>query len=129
VIRLILTAGLAAALTLIALSGCQPVPTSSDPDRAREILRYALNAWKNGEHPNSLKQARPPVTAADRQWEQGMKLLDYEITRDGQLSGFDVQFSVRLSLQDVAGKPFTERAIYNVSTTPAQVVVRTEPGS
>jgi len=70
----------------------------------------------------------PAVTVADRQWHKGIKLLDYEIDGDGKPDGFDVQFKVKLTVQDAAGKKSQEKAVYNVSTSPRLVVVRSEAG-
>ena len=42
------------------------------------------------------------------------------------MDGFDWQLKVKLSLKDAKGKSFDEKAIYNISTTPALVVVRNE---
>ena len=110
--------------------GCGPSrPDPSDPALGRETLTGVLDAWKSGETPDGYKQAAPTVTVAERQWKLGLKLLDYEIDGDGKADGFDVQFKVKLTVQDAAGKTTKERAVYNVSTTPKLVVVRYEAGS
>jgi hypothetical protein len=110
--------------------GCGPSrPDPSDPALGRETLTGVLDAWKNGETVDGYKQAAPAVTVAERQWKLGLKLLDYAIDGDGKADGFDVQFKVKLTVQDAAGKKTQERAVYNVSTTPKLVVVRYEAGS
>lgn len=110
--------------------GCGPSrPDPSDPALGRDTLRGALDAWKGGATPDGYKQTAPAVTVAERQWKQGFKLLDYEIDGDAKPDGFDVQFRVKLTVQDAAGKKTQERAVYNVSTTPKLVVVRYEAGS
>jgi hypothetical protein len=112
----------------LGLAGCNPPrPDPSDATVGRETLKNALDAWKKGDTLDAYRQAAPSVTVAERQWQKGTKLLDYEIDGDGQPDGFDVQFKVKLSVQD-AGKKSSEKAIYNVSTTPRLVVVRGEGG-
>ena len=56
----------------------------------------------------------------------GRQLVGYEVQGDGHMDGFDWQLKVKLSLKDAKGKSFDEKAIYNISTTPALVVVRNE---
>ena len=112
-------------LTVLCQSGCQQSPQAAAPDQAREELRQALDAWKQGERPEAF-QERTGTTPVERRWTQGVRLLAYDIQGDGRLDGFDWQSQVRLSLQAPLGKKMLERAIYNVSTSPARVVVRNE---
>jgi len=111
--------------------GCsESTPSPSDPALGKQTLQNALEAWKKGESVDSYKQSTPNVTVADRQWKDGAKLLDYEFDGDSVPDGFDVQFKVKLTVQDASGKPSKKKAVYNVSTTPAFVIVRAaEPGS
>lgn len=110
--------------------GCGPSrPDPSDPAVGRDTLKGVLDAWKGGDTPDGYKQKAPTITVAERQWKLGLKLLDYEIDGDGKADGFDVQFKVKLTVQDAAGKKTQERAVYNVSTTPKLVVLRYEAGS
>ena len=112
---------LAAALS----AGCQAEIAPTNAERARETLVSTLDAWKSGETAEAYT-ARSSVTAIDSKWQAGTKLVGYEVLGDGQMDGFDWQLKVRLSLKDSKGKSFDEKAIYNVSTTPALVVVRNE---
>ena len=110
---------------LAALAGCGPTAKQADPDAARAALRQALDAWKKGDAPESLKSVSPPVTVSDRQWQQGAKLLDYEVSDKTEANGFDQRFTAKLTLDDPAGKK-TQKAAYDVSTHPKLVVVRAE---
>lgn len=113
------------ALALLCQSGCQPAAEPAAPELARDAVRQALNAWKQGERPEAF-QERTEITAVERRWAQGVRLLAYEIKGEGRMHGFDWQVLVDLSLQDKLGKKMHERASYNVSTSPARVVVRSE---
>lgn len=112
-------------LTLLCQSGCQPAAEPAVPEQARDTLRQALDAWKQGERPEAF-QERTAITVVERRWTQGVRLLAYDIQGDGRMHGFDWQSQVHLSLQDSLGKKTHERAVYNVSTSPARVVVRNE---
>jgi hypothetical protein len=112
-------------LTLLCQSGCQPAAEPAAPEQALDSLRQSLDAWKQGERPEAF-QERTEITAVERRWTQGVRLLAYEIKGEGRMHGFDWQVLVQLSLQNKLGKKMHERAIYNVSTSPARVVVRSE---
>lgn len=119
-----------ALLAAAGLAGCgKEPPRPSDPAQARDLLRQALDAWKAGDTHDAYRQACPNVTVVDRQWQQGAKLLGYEIDGAGKPDGFDVQFAVALTTADAAGKPAKQKVTYNVSTSPALVIVRSDPGS
>ena len=113
------------ALTVLCQSGCQTAAQPAAPEQARDVLRQALEAWKQGERPDAF-QERTEITAVERRWTQGVRLLAYDFQGEGRMHGFDWQGQVRLSLQDPLGKKTHERAIYNISTSPARVVVRNE---
>src|SRR5207245_2765161 len=85
-------------LAVVAQPGCKPAAQSADPDRARALLRDALDAWQNGETLESFRE-RSSITVAEPKWRDGYRLLEYEVASDGKMSGFDWQCKVRLSLQ------------------------------
>ena len=118
-------ASVPALLSVALMAGCQAEIPPTSPDRARETLREALDAWKGGET-NEAYRARTSVQAFDSRWEEGSKLVAYEVQGDGHSDGFDWQCKVKLSLKDTKGKTFDEKAVYNISTSPALVVVRNE---
>jgi hypothetical protein len=122
--RMILGAG-----ALAALVGCGRTAPPADPRAAQETLVRALDGWKKGDPLEAFQKAPPAVTVVDPQWRQGVRLLDYELDGPAEPHGFDAQFTVKLWLQDRAGKKFKEKAAYTVSTSPARVIVRSEgPG-
>lgn len=112
-------------LAAVGLLGCNSSPPCpSDPAVSRETLKSALEAWKKGTTCDAYKQSAPSVTVVDKQWRDGAKLLDYELLDEGVADGFDVQFKAKLEVKDASGKQSKHKAIYNVSTTPARVIVR-----
>src|SRR5262249_11368711 len=116
--------GLAAA----GLLGCKPAPKQADPQSARETLNRALQAWQKGQSLEAFQKTSPVVKAAESQWQQGVRLVEFELKGEGKPSGFDHQFTVQMSTQDRAGKKSQETAIYHVSTSPALVIIRSQEG-
>jgi hypothetical protein len=112
-------------LFVIGVVGCgaPSPPNPSDPVAGKETLTKALDAWKRGETHEAYKQSAPSVTVVDKQWKDGYKLLSYEID-DSVPDGFDVQFKAKLEVKDPSGKQSKSKAVYNVSTSPAFVIVR-----
>jgi hypothetical protein len=112
---------------LAAALGCDSsLPTSADPQRARETLRVALDAWKNGEGFEALQKRTPPIYVRDLDWSDGWNLKDYRFTLDDQPHGQQQRCCIRLSLKSPQGKSAGKEVQYLVDTSPALVVVRAE---
>jgi hypothetical protein len=112
-------------LGVIVQPGCRPSAQQSDPDRARATLRQALDAWQKGETPDAFRE-RTSVTAVEPKWQAGVRLVGHEMLGEGEMSGFDWQCKVRLSLENAGGKKSQEKATYSISTSPTLVIVRSE---
>jgi hypothetical protein len=112
------------ALALLAQLGCEGKRQPTDAAHARSTLQRALDAWQSGEQFDAFGQSSPPVSINEPLWEKGTRLTKYDLQSTEKSSGFDKQFSVKLSLEDGSGKKFQEDAVYNVSTTPNLVIVR-----
>ncbi len=110
---------------MMAALGCEPPrPSPSDPAVALKTLTESLDAWKRGDSHEAYKQSAPAVTVVDRHWQAGGRLKDFEIHGEPVLDGFDVQYKARLEVVDASGKSSKQKAVYNVSTRPALVIVR-----
>jgi hypothetical protein len=118
------TSGFLLACCLAVVAGCgKQLDDPVDPDRATEVLNTAFGAWKQGEQHGALAERQPPIYFKEPEWEAGKKLLGYELG-PVTLSGRQGRCSVKLSLQDSAGK-VTERTIgYQIDTTPNRVITR-----
>jgi hypothetical protein len=112
-------------ILLVVVLGCrgQP-PAPADPERAREVLRRALDAWQKGDMPETLKQRAPSVVVIDPEWGGGARLLAYRLESDGLL-GAELRCQVMLSVQK-NGKTIQKNAVYNVGTSRVLTVVREE---
>jgi hypothetical protein len=106
------------------LPGCgrslDPPADSAEADRA---LRTALESWKGGKSPGDLEKERPPILMNEDDWRAGKRLLDFKML-DGSLSGRQVRWRVRITLQDKGNKAVEREATYIIDTTPRIVIVR-----
>jgi hypothetical protein len=93
---------------------------------ARETLRLALDAWKNGEQPEALKDHRPSIYVADHDWGDGHQLVAYQVSAQDRPFGSHLRCQVQLSLRTHKGKVLNKKATYHVGTSRALTVVRTD---
>jgi hypothetical protein len=115
-----------ALLTSLAL-GCGPAtPRPADPDKAREALRTALDAWQNGERPEALKARQPALYVNDADWQAGLRLTGYELKGDGDYHGVQFRCSAVLSLEAGKGQRSDKAVKYLIDTQPRVVIVRDE---
>jgi hypothetical protein len=111
----------------LGVAGCggRP-PPPADPVQARATLQLALDAWKKGDQPETLKDRQPPVIAVDHDWRNGERLLHYQVQQDEPF-GADLRCQVLLSVQSKNGTTWQKKAVYSVGTGPAMTVVREDP--
>jgi hypothetical protein len=118
------TSGRLATLLLLAVPlGCGGLEPT-DPDRARETLALALDAWRDGRSVEDVTNGNPPITVADPAWKAGYKLSSYHVAETTKAAGFDLKIPVELSLQDPKGKAVQEKVKYTVSVQPSRTVIR-----
>jgi hypothetical protein len=123
--RMLQAISLLSILALALAPGCKPAAQLTSPNRARVTLKLALDAWQQGETWEAFR-GHSAITIVERKWRDGYRLLAYEVVGDGEMSGFDWQCRVRLSLQSAGGKTSQEKAVYSISTAPVLVIVRCE---
>ncbi|MFN7292742.1 MAG: hypothetical protein ACK5YR_20440 [Pirellula sp.] len=113
-------------IVLLSILGCTGAPSvsNSDPTKAKEIAITILDAWKQGETMESLKQKTPPMFAVIDLWKDGSKLNSYEIIGEGEMVGPNIRFQVRFNCQDKAGKKVDKTIKYLVTTTPAITFIK-----
>ena len=111
-----------AALGLLigASSGCgTPAPAAtSNPDRARTILRDVLESWKRGEPSNAPAKLSPPVIVADEDWLAGATLSDYHIEPNDHMIGTALRCPVSITVPNAKGKTKARTVFYLVTTEP-----------
>jgi hypothetical protein len=110
----------------VAVAGCggpyQSAPVNAD--KARETLAVAMEAWKEGETVESLKEDSPEIVVQDFDWSDGMKLLDYEVLDDGKPESANLVARVKLTLEDKTGAKSEKTVTYLVGTAPVLTVFR-----
>ena len=90
-----------------------------DAPKAKRALVAALDAWKRGDKPDSLK----PVVVQDMDWMGGAKLVSYELG-DGKDDNLNLRCPVKLKLVDADGKEVEKTVTYMVGTSPVTTVFR-----
>lgn len=109
-------------LTLAAAGCSKGLPPKMDLPQARVALTTALDAWKEGQAPESLRARQPPIDFRDVAWEQGNRLLRYEVAKE-ETAGLSARFTVQLSLVDAGGATRSEAVIYNADAG-SMIVIR-----
>ena len=114
--------GLALALALS--GGCgQEVPPAVDVGEAGRQLDAALKAWQDEKPHESLAAASPPVVFTEPLWENGTKLITYEIG-PVELHGRQGRCTAKLTLRGKDGKQYERKIGYQIDTVPRVVIVR-----
>jgi hypothetical protein len=99
--------GLFIAVASIGGCGDKPVAAPVNPEKAREVLRSTLDAWKAGRTIESLAKDDPPIIAQDFDWMAGVKLDHYEVLGDGTPQDANLRISAKLSLKGKGQKTVT----------------------
>lgn len=102
--------------------GCGPkLPPVADPERAKQALQTALEAWKNGDTIESLTKQTPAIYFNEEVWQRGQSLLQYE-RQENRASGRGWQFDVKMTFRNAPNSPRVFH--YLVDTDPAIVIVQ-----
>src|SRR4051794_24866932 len=92
-----------AALLFLMAAGCgSSLPPETNQEAAKEALVAALDAWKGGKTPESLRERKPAVDFLDLGWQSGAGLSDYKVMGQ-ERHGAGVRFKVALSLKPKSG--------------------------
>jgi hypothetical protein len=83
-----------------------------------------LESWKNGQSPESLQKASPPIIVQDLDWTSGAKLMEFEILEGGEPVDANLYAQVKLKLRDSAGSDTNRTVTYVVGTSPKLTVFR-----
>jgi hypothetical protein len=120
-----LSAIVAVAALFIAVGGCGgPRARPVEPDKARQALHAALEAWQAGRSIDELRQVQPGITVQDFDWIGGIELVEFEIQSNQQQDELNLRCPVRLRLRDRQGNVAEKHVIYAVATAPVITVFR-----
>ena len=118
----------AAALALALAGGCgSDVPPPVDLKDAEGRLAGALDAWKEGKPRESLAAGNPPVVFSEPLWEDGTKLLAYDLGQV-ELHGRQGRCTAKLTLRGKDGRQYERKIGYQIDTVPRVVIVRENLG-
>lgn len=92
--------------------------------KARETLHAALESWKKGEPATTLQNGSPPIYIIIPDWQNGAKLVDFEVIGDGEEKDAHLFCKVKLTLRGQDGKDIKQDATFIVSTAPNLTVSR-----
>lgn len=106
------------------LVGCGNHYTPVDAGTAQAALSSTLEAWKEGKQPADLLEGSPSIEVQDIEWNNGAKLLEYEIVSDDGASGQGLIAWVKMKLTSSNGKTTETTAKYVVNTSPDVRVLR-----
>ena len=113
---------------LVVGAGCTPTtPSAIQVADGVSVVESALNAWRNSEQVQSLREARDSIFVADPRWESGWKLEDFKIV-DQAVDGYQARCKVALTLVDLKGKTTKETAEYLATASPKKTLTRTSEG-
>jgi hypothetical protein len=105
--------------TFITAAGCGGSgPPGLDEALARSSLSITLDAWKEGQRPESLKEESPEIIAGDPNWASGARLVGYQVLEQVKNDGSNLHIPVELELEDGAGKRSKQSVVYVVGTEP-----------
>lgn len=98
--------------------GCSSGDTPSyplDEELARGSVQKAMQAWVDGKTP---KELQPDIVVGDPAWEQGKKLVSFEIVADEETTdGSNLHIRVKRKLDTLESK-----VTYIVGTTPVVTI-------
>ncbi len=110
-------------------AGCNSSGLSAaEYDRAQRSLEQALEAWKRGEAAKKWAAETAPVRCVDLEWNQGYRLLDFQIVGLTADSNGYPEARVRLSVQKAKGPAEERDALYGINLKKGnQVVISRDP--
>jgi hypothetical protein len=111
-----------ACLSLAMAAGCAgknyTPPPAADADLARASLEKALDCWRLRITPQELQSAEPPMTFADYDWQDGRRLVEFQLLPGEQPLGTSIYWPVRLKVVGADGREQVADVTYIVCTSP-----------
>ena len=112
-------------LAFALVAGCgTSLPPETDPAAGRDVLKTVLDTWAKGGNPPDLKSGASPIVAYDPDWEEGYKLVKYEIAPTDRRAGVDLLVSVKLTVAKGTEKPREKTVNFTVAIGSQTVVIR-----
>lgn len=99
------------------------LPERATPEKARQGLEIALEAWKKQESIEALAKGSPVVYFNDPKVQKGLQLSDYAIQDGHDFFGQSVRLSATLTFAGKDGETKERNVSYLVDTSPVIVIV------
>jgi hypothetical protein len=112
-----------ACLALVVVGCSKELPPPVDTNDAGRQLEAVLNAWKDGKPHDSLAAGDPPVIFTEPLWQDGTKLVAFQIG-EVTLHGRQGRCTAKLTLLGKDGKQYERSIGYQIDTVPRVVIVR-----
>jgi hypothetical protein len=96
---------------------------TADQTSSINHLKNALNSWKKGQMPAALRRGSSALIVRDRDWEAGLRLLDYQVGECTEEGGC-LRCPVRLRLRGLQDRPVYRLVTYRVVTGPEPLISR-----
>jgi hypothetical protein len=111
------------AASLVGCFGPRDIVVSGSEEDAIEVLTTALDAWKAGQKPDSLRSEDPPMYVQDNDWMDGRKLKAFEPREIPREHGGEWKVLAVLTLEG-GGLPEEQKLVaYSVTTESHAVVI------
>lgn len=102
--------------------GCRPSQAVLDRPLAQATLQRTLSAWREGQTPQVLGQADPPIIVGEPLWEAGQRLQSFQVLPEATDDGRNLHAQVDLELATPDGQITKRRQTYVVGTSPKLTV-------
>jgi hypothetical protein len=99
------------------------VQVTADHTSSVNHLKNALNSWKKGQMPAGLRRGSSALTFRDRDWDAGLRLLDYQVGECTEEGGC-LRCRVRLRLRGLQDRTVYRWVTYRVETGPEPLISR-----
>ncbi|HWB12799.1 MAG TPA: hypothetical protein VG826_26470 [Pirellulales bacterium] len=115
---------LGAAVVCLLVAGCGRSNAPTDVPSAKAALTTALEGWKAGQSPDSLRQGSPSIVMVDEAWQKGEKLDSFENIGPEVDDGVNLHCTVKLAIKGEGGVQRSEKVTYIVGTSPMITIFR-----
>jgi hypothetical protein len=114
----------AVAVACLLAVGCGRSNAPTDVPSAKAALTAALESWKAGQPPDSLRQRSPSIVMVDEAWQKGEKLESFENVAPETDDGVNLHCTVKLAINGERDVRRSEQVTYIVGTSPMITIFR-----
>jgi hypothetical protein len=110
---------------VLSLAGCADPQSQRELDLSAEYVRSSLEAWSQGTSADVLAARPAPIEFHDDDWQQGARLVGFEIVKTDRGTDGRPRCLVKLDVRLPDSDHETQREVtYEVNTAPKIVITR-----